>query len=178
MKAVFTQAVVGALDDIVQHTRRAGGERSGEPGLLQRLRKQLPRSTQPPPSFRLLSHFVCMYVWKHVCTWGTLFFSILLLSLLRVSSGRCVTALWRFCCCFWRFWCVLFFFFFLNTNSMLAGSFTYKLTLSEIGGSMKFKLLYHSWGTMLLVLLFSISFKKWGKHNSNVCRVSLIKMID
>lgn len=25
VKAVFTQAVVGALDDIVQHTRKAGG---------------------------------------------------------------------------------------------------------------------------------------------------------
>lgn len=50
--------------------------------------------------------------------------------------------------------------FFKDLNSLPAGSFTYKLTLAEIRGSTKFKLLYHSRGTVVLVLLFSISFKK------------------
>lgn len=34
--------------------------------------------------------------------------------------------------------------FFLNKNSVFADSLTCELTLSEMAGSMKFKLLYHS----------------------------------
>lgn len=149
MKAVFTQAVVGALDDIVQHTRSWRGERSREAGLSQRLRKQLPRSTQPLPSLRLLCCFLCVCVCKHVCTWRALFF-------FRFSAKSFTCARRQMCYIPLK----ILFLFFSNTNSVFSGSFTRELTLSEMAGSMKFKLLYHSRGTMSLVLLFSISFKK------------------
>lgn len=143
MKAVFTQAVVGALDDIVQHTGRAGGggERRGEARLSRRLRKQLPQSTQPPPSHRLLCHCVCMDLWKNVCTWRTLLlliFFTFLLSLLHVPSGRYVTVLRRF-------FLLSIYLFFIFKCRFYTCRFLHiqisKLTLSEIGSCMKFNLL-------------------------------------
>lgn len=157
MKAVFTQAVVGAWDDIVQHTGRAGGGSSGGTRLLQRLRKQLPHSTRTPPSPPLL----CMYGSMCALVEQYFFPDFPAQSFTRALRQLCYSILKDF-----------FFFSKFHVCRFL------QIEINAIW----IRRLYVIWislrGIVPLVLLFSISFKKREKHNSNVCRLSLIKMID
>ena len=97
--------------------------------------KKTASKEHPASAFPLSSLLFCV----HVCVEACVYLENIFFFHFPAKSFTC--ALRQMCYSTLK---VLLVFFLKNTNSLLAGSFTYKLTLSEIEGSTKFKLLYHS----------------------------------